>query len=854
MVDLRRPLIALAVVGGLAAGSFGQLSQAATRTSPTPWALDQALSKGGLLPAPRTPGTSDIYAPANGCFALKSLASGRLVARSGSGFAAAGSHGEPFHFQAMDLGKYLLFASHSDFLATAANPLPTQEAALLAKGYVLGTGDENEDAVKGPVDTAIDTGVSAVELGTAPVVAQIRGDAITAAAKPSASAEWVLRPAGHAFLLEQAYDDGDEATPGPLDPPIAATMTSSPAGVLTAASGKVTSKAGQFALVATKGCAAWPQAPVSISGPVATGATPYAQTKGYVDAHLHMMAFEFIGGRVRCGRPWHPYGISYALVDCPDHGPGGYGSVLEDVLSGKTPGSGHDTVGWPSFGYWPRHDSLTHEAVYYQWLERAWRGGLRMFTDLLVDNGQLCQAYPLKKNSCDEMDGIRLQAKRARELERFIDAQNGGPGRGWFRIVTDPLQARKIINAGRLAVVLGIEMSRTLDCRELMGQPSCTAKDIDTRLTEVYNLGVRQMEMTNKFDNALTGVTGDDGSTGVVVNGGNHNETGHFWEMSACKAPFGKVQHDKQQYDLADQSGDAVGRDAIFGTILTLTGSTGAAPLYPGGPQCNVIGLTDLGRVFLAGLIKRGMVFDPDHMSAIARQQALDYMAAHHYSGIVSSHSWADDANYFRILTLGGVVTPHAGGTTGFLDKWQMLRAKADPRFLYGIGWGSDINGFSQQASPRNPAPGKGVTYPFKGLGGITVDKERTGTRVWDFNKDGLDAYGEYVDWVEDVRVQADLLHKGNGAAFLRDVQNGPEAYLQMWERATGIVGDSCRPDVADLTSGDLKKLKHGMSADAVLAALGQPHTRIGQSFTFCGQHRTVTVTFSKAGALTKVA
>ena len=141
-----------------------------------------------------------------------------------------------------------------------------------------------------------------------------------------------------------------------------------------------------------------------------------------------MMAFEFLGGRVRCGRPWHPYGITYALVDCPDHGPGGHGSVLEDVLSGKTPGSGHDTVGWPSFGYWPRHDSLTHEQVYYQWLERAWRGGLRKFTNLLVDNGQLCEVYPLKKNSCDEMDGVRLQAKRLRELERYIDAQSGGPG------------------------------------------------------------------------------------------------------------------------------------------------------------------------------------------------------------------------------------------------------------------------------------------------------------------------------------------------------------------------------------------------------------------------------------------
>jgi microsomal dipeptidase-like Zn-dependent dipeptidase len=677
-------------------------------------------------------------------------------------------------------------------------------------------------------------------------VAQVRGDGVVAAVEPSASAEWVLKQAGSAFVLQQAYDDGDEATPGPLDPAISATLTASATGALTAASGAVTSRAAQFALVTTRGCAAWPEAPTTISGPVLTGATPYAQTRGYVDAHLHMMAFEFLGGKVRCGRPWHPYGITYALVDCPDHGPGGRGSALEDVLSGKTPGTGHDTVGWPSFGYWPKHDSLTHEQVYYQWLERAWRGGLRMFTNLLVDNGQLCEAYPLKKNSCDEMNGVRLQAKRLRELERFIDAQNGGPGRGWFRIVTDPLQTRRAINAGKLAVVMGIEVSRPLGCREYLGTSTCTAADIDTRLTEVYNLGVRQMEMTNKFDNALTGVTGDGGSTGVVVNGGNHNETGHFWEMQTCASPFGPVQYDKQQYNVVDDGHADPGRDALFGAVLQMSGKSGVAPAYPAGPHCNAIGLSALGRAFLQGLVKRGILFDPDHMSALARQQALDILAAQKYSGIVSSHSWADDANYFRILTMGGVVTPHAGGTAGFLGKWELLRSKADKRFTYGIGWGSDINGFSQQGAPRNPPLGKGVAYPFTGMGGVKVARAQTGTRVWDLNTGGLDQYGQYVDWVQDVKVQAGR----DAAAFTRDVENAAEAYLQMWERAIGVGGDSCRADVPNLTKGDLTRVRRGMSPEQVLALLGQPHTRVGTAFTFCGPRGVATVRFNTAGTV----
>ena len=43
---------------------------------------------------------------------------------------------------------------------------------------------------------------------------------------------------------------------------------------------------------------------------------------------------------------------------------------------------------------------------------------------------------------------------------------------------------------------------------------------------EVYDLGVRDMELVNKFDNGLAGVAGDGGTTGVVVNSGNKRRDG----------------------------------------------------------------------------------------------------------------------------------------------------------------------------------------------------------------------------------------------------------------------------------------------------------------------------------------
>ena len=80
----------------------------------------------------------------------------------------------------------------------------------------------------------------------------------------------------------------------------------------------------------------------------------------------------------------------------------------------------------------------------------------------LVENEVLCWAQSrinpaswINPNSCNVMDSIRLQAQRLRELEEYVDAQAGGPGKGFFHIVTTPQEARETIAAGRMAVVLG---------------------------------------------------------------------------------------------------------------------------------------------------------------------------------------------------------------------------------------------------------------------------------------------------------------------------------------------------------------------------------------------------------------
>ena len=51
---------------------------------------------------------------------------------------------------------------------------------------------------------------------------------------------------------------------------------------------------------------------------------------GYVDAHSHISAYEFIGGRVNYGDPFHKFGVDHALHDCAEnHGPQGLTGLVE---------------------------------------------------------------------------------------------------------------------------------------------------------------------------------------------------------------------------------------------------------------------------------------------------------------------------------------------------------------------------------------------------------------------------------------------------------------------------------------------------------------------------------------------
>jgi len=533
---------------------------------------------------------------------------------------------------------------------------------------------------------------------------------------------------------------------------------------------------------AADGCATFPE--ISVNAVALPPPQPGAEVRGFVDAHVHVTAFEFLGGRFHCGRPWSRYGAAAALKDCPDHVIfDGALAFAENLLSTGSLTGTHSDKGWPDFDGWPRHESLTHEGTYWKGIERAWRGGLRIMVADLVENRALCEIYWLKQNPCGDMDALRLQAQDLYDLQDYIDAQFKGPGRGFFRIVKSPAEARAVINAGKLAVVMGVETSQPFDCLYRNGAEICTVAQIESGLQELWDLGVRSMFPIHKFDNAFGGTAMDSGTTSILVNLGNKYMTGRWWEVNACPG----TDHDSTPESLSPSATSVYADLArlpadqrVFDRALTAPLDLQPLPSYPPGPVCNVRGLTALGEYLVNRMITKGMIVETDHMSVRARARAMEILESRGYSGVITSHSWGDDTSRQRIQALGGFVAPYANSTNDFIAEWQAARATRSSTYLWGIGYGADTNGLGKQAAPR---PGAGennpVTYPFLNFdGSALVRQSQWRTRTWDFNETGAAHYGLFVDWVQDMKHVA-------GQQIVDDLARGAEAYLQMWERAS---------------------------------------------------------------------
>ncbi|WP_420426471.1 hypothetical protein [Algiphilus sp.] len=516
---------------------------------------------------------------------------------------------------------------------------------------------------------------------------------------------------------------------------------------------------------------------------------------GFIDAHSHITAYEFIGGRVNYGDPFHKFGVDHALHDCAvNHGPQGTLGVVETVTSTGTPT--HETRGWPDFPFWPRHNSLQHHQSYYRWIERAYMGGLRLLVNHYTGNEILCQLNPQKQNACDFEENWRLQHQRILEMQDYIDAQNGGPGEGWFRIVDDPAQARAVIADGKLAVVLGIEISKLFNCGEFLGVAECSREELVQRLDAAYDLGVRHIFPIHKFDNAFGGVVPDEAlGIGTILYAGNLAETGTPLLFEACPENF---QDDSTQ---SPDSANPLG--IIDQLLLQLEYINGQAsqglpvpPLVPVSENglCNQQGITELGVFLTQELMRRNMIIEVDHSARSVIDRILEIAEDNGYPGVTSSHDWLFSEELLdRLVAGGGTISRFASSRETWVDK--ILKAEERPAknrvaAMVTTGLASDVNGIA--SLPGNSGAADTPLYPFVSVDGrVRFDVQKTGDRAFGlYDGRGVAHYGLYPDQIADMQRFTEGKSRQEIEQALRSLFSSTEAYLRLWEATHAWRGD----------------------------------------------------------------
>jgi len=804
------------MAAGLSLSACRSGSDAATVTPPPP---PPPMNPPVTPVPPVTPptiddGKRDRYAYNNKCVVLRANVSNNYIAASGTGYAASASNmadAEPFFLKPTGLGDYALHNRAGQLMNGAATV-----------GNVAITAATDSAIFHLHVDGDSTSYPPAPQYDVAP--SKVLIDSYRDFKDP------LLR--GTVFTFTQALN-GQR-------------LTAPDSSALTVTAGDTPNQ--RFRLEEVTGCTAYPEASDNTEGETFKGTTEDGRVLGMADVHVHTSSSTFLGGALT-GKVFDKFGVLRAMPACTaQHGPMGATDFIGAAFVGDT--NGHSNTGWPTHPEWPSRDSLSHRAIYWKWIERAWKGGLRIMVNDVVENATLCELQRSASGnpavSCNEMDSARRQIGTMYALQDYIDAQFGGRGKGFLQIVLTPAEARAKVTDGKLAVVLGIEVSNLFNCQlnysplrtqqpfEETGEGGtensygCTMtetgapNEILTQLKEVKDLGIRQLITIHEFDNAFggNGIFND-----LILNAGNRENsggipfgspagpftptgetpTGEFWTTYDC--PEEEVTPGFSGY-LWGSAGGAVmtnlGPPAPLCPFVGQGGRPGGTlACYPAKAQCNARWLTPIGLYTYQKLMEQGIIFDIDHLEYEMKSQALELAEAQDppYPFVSTHGTFGGTSNdqAARILKNGGHLYPSIGSTRGFIGDMMETKALSDlaeNSHLFGFGFGTDTDGLSGQMGPRGDIEaGKELVYPFvlfKGAPFDALPDFAKATAVTFKQPEERDNSGAGRTWHQDLDGNA---HYGMMADMVQEMRlegspqqmqmlfNAAEVYLQTWER-----------------------------------------------------------------------
>jgi microsomal dipeptidase-like Zn-dependent dipeptidase len=531
-----------------------------------------------------------------------------------------------------------------------------------------------------------------------------------------------------------------------------------------------------------------------------------AGLRGFVDLHTHPMSHLGFGGHLMHGAPGvgvlMPAGQIYRNNDC-NHNPERARSQAEAlgtcysthagsdaihnkcgndirrlVINGFEDGSHsnktHDIAhpaGYPSFTRWPKHDDILHQQMWVDWMERAYKGGMRVMVSLAVNNYTLATGMETSaKNPRNDKASADVQI---REMRRFVAKHP------WMEIAYTADDLRRIVGEkDKMAVIIGVELDDMGDFMLNQSKPSPEAARAEVR--RLHGLGVRYAFPIHLTDNFF-------GGTAVYENEANRANCFHHgdWWQLQCTDGTGRDEFGIKHKVDVDWDGFAplkIGHCGHKAPVPTCKAGQG---------HMNKKSLTKEGEALISEMMRLGMLIDIDHASLKTVHDILEHtktpgggyplVSGHNglragldglpiKAGHAGNENERTKSQYIEIAKRKGI----AGIGWGALrsDEW-LKRVQAARTTGVAIALGSDINGMVIQ--PRQRAGcSKGKTC-------VTYDANFPKPGKWDYNNDGVAHIGLFPDVLRDVETQP------QGAQVVDALFNGAEAFAVMWERAESL-------------------------------------------------------------------
>jgi hypothetical protein len=439
---------------------------------------------------------------------------------------------------------------------------------------------------------------------------------------------------------------------------------------------------------------------------------------------------------------------------------------------------GDRSRGAPDFRDWPRWDDLLHQKMWIDWIRRAYDQKQRVMVALAVNNKTLADVFAGSPSELflgggdaiprDDKGSADLQIENMKELVARHD--------DFMEIAYSSSDLRSILEKDKLAIVLGVEIDNIGNLKKTL--PNTSPKTVRAELDRLWDLGVRYVFPVHVIDNPFGGTA----AYQDLFNISNLLEEGSLWSLE-CSPPEDLIEFRAGETldaveSLTSSLPDFPGRGVIEGGVDAAVEHVDGAL----GPECgtrsdgtrighrNKRGLTTLGELAITYMMQKGFFIDIDHMSQASANRTIELaqaLATKNPNSGVKGYPLMSGHNGIR----GHAGTPGANGSSENQRTPAQLKALAGLHGMFGLGssklsartwmadyaiamttggfddgavcFGTDLDGLVHGNPPPDDA---------SSVYGGSLAPQTTGTRTWNYDRDGVAHYGMLGEFIADAR------------------------------------------------------------------------------------------------------